>query len=513
MSHFPPDFHFKNFSAETLKTEKTDIVVLPIFEKNITSESYSYINKTTFSFITKTLKNENFEGKPGETLLLLNTPEIKASRILLVGAGTLEKFDLATLKVLIKSATQAVKTYGNAVFLLPLKEELPTIENVSYYTARLSAEMIINSLYQFTAYQSEKNAPKTPALKSITLGFFKDIDKTSELSSKLGLLHGQAIGMATSYVRDLGNTPGNDLTPEDLAEKARELAKTSPKTSVKILDEKTLAKKKMFGLLSVGKGSVEPPRMILLEYKGGKKSDPTLALVGKGITFDAGGISLKPWDHMWDMKMDMLGAGTLLGVLKAVIALELPLNISITIAAAENMPSGSAYKPGDIVKTYSGKTIEILNTDAEGRVVLADALTYAQELYKPKVLIDLATLTGACIVALGHEYSAAITNHQETCNELIQSGKEALDEIWQLPINNNYRKLIKSQIADIANIGPKPQAGSILGAAFLEEFIDEKTHWVHLDIAGTAMGKDATGRPTALLIQYLLRQSHKIPKH
>ena len=163
--------------------------------------------------------------------------------------------------------------------------------------------------------------------------------------------------------------------------------------------------------------------MILLEYKGGKKSDPTLALVGKGITFDAGGISLKPWDHMWDMKMDMLGAGTLLGVLKAAIALELPLNISITIASAENMPSGSAYKPGDIVKTYSGKTIEILNTDAEGRVVLADALTYAQELYKPKVLIDLATLTGACIVALGHEYSAAITNHQKTCNELIKAVK------------------------------------------------------------------------------------------
>jgi leucyl aminopeptidase len=501
--------------------EKTEVLILAIFEKNSAfelSETAKSFNKKSDQFFSKILKNEKFSGKLGETLLLPDLspylPEIKASRILLVGAGSEKDFDLLALKAFIKAATQCAKTYTSALWVLSdLMFKNLSPERSIYYATRVSTETIINTLYQFSHYQSEENAPKAPLLKNIIFAFTQipqNSNKTSqaELESQaaLGLLHGKAIGEAMNYVKDLGNTPGNDLTPNDLAEVAKALAKKSKKVSIKILDEKDLAKKKMLGLLSVGKGSVEPPRMILLEYKGGKKSDPILALVGKGITFDAGGISLKPWDHMWDMKMDMLGAGTLLGVLKVAIELALPLNISVTIAAAENLPSGSAYKPGDIVRTYSGKTIEILNTDAEGRVVLADAISYAQELYKPKILIDIATLTGACIVALGHEYTAAITNHQETCNDLVQAGKEALDEIWQLPLNANFRKLVKSNIADVANIGPKPQAGSILGAAFLENFILKDTHWVHLDIAGTAMGKNASGRPVALLVQYLLNQ-------
>jgi leucyl aminopeptidase len=505
------------------KGEKFDVMILPLFQKlqkNEQNPAFELSNISKFfdqkidKNFSKILKNENFTGKLGEVLLLpdLSTyfPKINISRVLFIGAGSQENFDLVELKKLIKSAILAIKNYPHALLILSdilsdikTPSDSKSSTSSSYANIRISTETVLNTLYQFSHYQSPENAASAPLLEKITFGLSPSEENSSIQEAKLGLLHGQAIGKAMNYVKDLGNTPGNELTPNDLAEVAKALAKKSKKVSIKVLDEKDLAKKKMLGLLSVGKGSAEPPRMILLNYKGGKKSDPTLALVGKGITFDAGGISLKPWEHMWDMKMDMLGAGTLLGVLKAAIELDLPLNFSVTIAAAENLPSGSAYKPGDIVRTYSGKTIEILNTDAEGRVVLADAITYAQELYEPKILIDVATLTGACIVALGHEYTAAITNHQETCDDLIQAGKQALDEVWQLPLNNNLRKLVKSSIADVANIGPKPQAGSILGAAFLENFIQKDTHWVHLDIAGTAMGKEASGRPVALLVQYL----------
>ena len=478
----------------TEKLEKTEVLILPVFEKKSGPYFLFSLEKEAEEFCLKTLKQEQFLGKPHETLMILHLPHPQTKRILCLGCGELEKLDLDTLRQGLKKALPLVSQYSQAAFALPKGLS-------AYFSVRISTEIILHSLYQFSQYQSKENAPKVPSLNKFS--FIAQATKEAEK----GLHHGKIIGDAMNYVRDLGNTPGNDLTPEHLAQAARNLAKKSKKVSLKVLDEKDLAKKKMHGLLSVGKGSENPPRMILLNYKGGKKTDPHLAFVGKGITFDAGGISIKPWENMWDMKMDMLGAGTLLGLLKAAIELDLPLNLSFTLAAAENLPSGSAYKPGDILKTYSGKTIEVLNTDAEGRVVLSDAITYAQELYQPKTLIDVATLTGACISALGHEYSAAITNHQETCNDLLQAGKEALDEAWQLPLNNSFRKLVKSSIADLANLGPKGQAGSILGAAFIEAFVEEEVHWVHLDIAGTAMGKEATGRPLPLLVQYLLNQS------
>ncbi len=472
--------------------EKIEVLVLPVFEKKSGLKILFPLEKKVADFCLSQCKQEYFSGKLNETLMVWDIPHFPAKRVLCLGCGELEKFELDTLKTVLQKACDLIKVYENASLALP---DLPT-----YAMTRLATETMLYHLYQFSRYQSEDYAPSAPRLRKI---HFLVSDKKA---AERGIAHGSIIGNAMNYVRDLGNTPGNDMTPEDLAKEARHLAKTSKKVSLKILDEKDLAKKKMLALLAVGKGSENPPRMILLHYQGGKKTDPHFAFVGKGITFDAGGISIKPWEHMWDMKMDMLGAGTLLGMLKAVIELELPLNLSVTISTAENLPSGSAYKPGDIIKTYSGKTIEVLNTDAEGRVVLSDAITYAQELYQPKTLIDIATLTGACVVALGHEYSAAITNHQETCDQLIQAGKTALDEIWQLPINDRYRKLIKSSIADLANIGPKMQAGTITGAAFIEAFVHKEVHWVHLDIAGTAIGKEASGRPLPLLVQYLLNQ-------
>jgi leucyl aminopeptidase len=483
------------FSA-TATLEKTDVLVLPVFEKKKAEAYFAYpLEKETESFCHQKFKQEQFSGKIHETLMLLDVPHFKSTRILFIGAGDEKSFDLKGLKTLIKKATSLIKHYSQATFALP---HLPP-----YFAVRISTEAVIDGLYQFSHYQSEENAAKAPALKKVHF-LTSAVEEATE-----GLTHGKIIGEATRYVKDLGNTPGNEMTPAHLVEEAKRLAKKSKKISLKVLDEKELLKRKMLGLLSVGKGSANPPRMILLNYKGGKKTDPHLALVGKGITFDSGGISLKPGDHMWDMKMDMLGAGTLLGVLQAAVELNLPLNFSVTLAAAENMPSGQAYKPGDVVRTYSGKTIEVLNTDAEGRVVLSDAITYAQELYRPERLIDLATLTGACITALGHEYTGAITNHQPTCDEILAAGKEALDEAWQLPINDNFRKLVKSSIADLANIGPKGQAGTIIGAAFIEAFVDKNVHWVHLDIAGTAMGKEASGRPVAMMVQYLLNQLKK----
>jgi leucyl aminopeptidase len=480
-------------TTETL--QKTEVLVLPVFEKKSEVHFAYPLGKEAEAFCHQLFKQEQFSGKLNETLMLFGVPHLKATRLLCIGCGEAKSFDLKDLKTIVKKATSLIKSYSSATFALP--------DLSAYSAARITTEALIDGLYQFTHYQSEENAPKAPALKKVSL-----LTSTPG-EAETGISHGKIIGEATRYVKDLGNTPGNEMTPAHLAEEAKKLAKKSKKISLKILDEKDLLKKKMLGLLSVGKGSINPPRMILLNYKGGKKTDPHLALVGKGITFDSGGISLKPGDHMWDMKMDMLGAGTLLGVLQAAVLLNLPLNISVTIAAAENMPSGNAYKPGDIVRTYSGKTIEVLNTDAEGRVVLSDAVTYAQELYQPERLIDIATLTGACITALGHEYTGAITNHQPTCDAILEAGKAALDEAWQLPINDNFRKLVKSAIADLANMGPKGQARTIIGAAFIEAFVDKTVHWVHLDIAGTAMGKEASGRPVAMLVQYLLNQVNK----
>jgi leucyl aminopeptidase len=465
---------------------KIDIWVIPVFE----DLSIPHLDGETASFCHEVLKQEPFPLKHGETLLLLHPAPLPKARLLFVGAGKSQDFSLESLKQWIKKAYSGFKKYERIGICPP---NLP-----AFSTGKIIAESILAASYHFSRYHSEPE--KRSYLKTVSV-FSDEANATQS-----GLTQGDVVGQAVNYVRDLGNTPSNDLIPQDLVKEAQRLSKNSKKVSLTVLNEKDLLKKKMFGLLSVGQGSVHPPRMILIQYKGGKKTDPHLAFVGKGITFDAGGISIKPAENMDAMKMDMLGAGTLLGLLQAVIELELPLNLSFTLAAAENMPSGSAYKPGDILKTYSGTTIEVLNTDAEGRVALSDALTYAQERFKPETLIDLATLTGACITALGHEYTAAITNHQPTCNALLEAGKQALDEAWPLPLNDNFRKMVKSHIADLANIGPKGQAGTIMGAAFLEHFIQKDVAWVHLDIAGTAMGKEATGRPLPLLIQYLLNR-------
>ena len=317
----------------------------------------------------------------------------------------------------------------------------------------------------------------------------------------------QALSTGMNFTKDLGNMPGNICTPIYLAEQAEELTKTCDKLSVKVLDEEELEKLGMGAFVSVAKGSVESGKLVVLEYKGADDANEAPhILVGKGITFDTGGISLKPGPLMDEMKYDMCGAASVLGTLKAITQLDAKINLVCLLACAENMPAGHASKPGDIVTSMSGITIEILNTDAEGRLVLCDTLSYAEQ-FKPASVVDIATLTGACIIALGDAASAVMGNNDEVVNALLAAGQEANDKAWQLPLWDEYQEQIDSPFADVQNIGGKG-AGSITAACFLSRFTKDYP-WAHLDIAGTAWvsggkNKGATGRPVPLLLNYLL---------
>lgn len=321
---------------------------------------------------------------------------------------------------------------------------------------------------------------------------------------------GAAIAKGTSLCRDLGNFPGNVCTPSYLAKEAKRLARGNKQLSCKILEEKDMKALGMGSLLSVSAGSDEPAKLIQLEYKGAAKSQKPTVLVGKGITFDTGGISLKPGAGMDEMKFDMCGAASVLGTMQTLIELALPINVVAIVAASENMPNGHATKPGDIVTSMAGLTIEVLNTDAEGRLVLCDALTYAER-FKPRAVIDVATLTGACVIALGKHATGLYSNNDALAAELINAGNTAGDKAWQMPLWDEYQQQLNSNFADIANIGGR-EAGSVTAACFLSRFT-KKYDWAHLDIAGTAWlsggQKGATGRPVSLLVQYLINQNSK----
>jgi len=319
------------------------------------------------------------------------------------------------------------------------------------------------------------------------------------------LNNGQTIGRAINFCKDLGNHPANVCTPTYLAEQAKHIVADNSASKCTILEEETMQQLGMHSLLSVSKGSILKPKLIVIDYQGGDKDDQPIALVGKGVTFDTGGISLKPGARMDEMKYDMCGAATVLAVAKAVIELKLRINLVVVVPAVENMPSDRASKPGDIVKSMNGKTIEILNTDAEGRLILCDAMTYVIKEFQPKTMIDVATLTGACIVALGHHLSGLYSNDDKLRQQLLDAGVAAGDEAWAMPLGDKFSKQLESPFADLANIGG-PTAGSVTAAAFLQEFVED-VPWAHFDIAGTAWetggNKGATGRPVALLVRYL----------
>ena len=490
------EFIVKSARPETLKTAT---LVIAVGEGHKLGETAKAIDNASAGAISALLKRGDLAGKLGQTLLAHNLPNLKAERVLLVGSGKEAELSDRQLRKMLTAAYGVLKTLGGSDALLALGD-VQVKGRDAYGKARLIVESLVDGGYQFDRFKSEKAGAK--ALKKLTLLS----DKADQAEVERAAQHAQAIARGMAFTRDLGNLPPNLCHPSYLAEEAKTLGKTYKNLKVEILDEKKLKELGAGAFLAVAQGSDQPPRLIVLNYQGGKKTDKPFVLVGKGITFDTGGISLKPGQGMDEMKYDMCGAASVFGTLKAVLELQLPINLVCLLACAENMPSGGATRPGDIVTSMSGQTVEILNTDAEGRLVLCDTLTYAER-FKPQAVIDIATLTGACIVALGSHTSALMGNDDDLVQQLLKAGQAADDRAWQLPLFDEYQEQLDSPFADIANIGG-PKAGSITAGCFLSRFA-KKYHWAHLDIAGTAWisgGKEkgATGRPVPLLTQYLL---------
>lgn len=483
-----------------IEKQKTSLLVVPV-DKTGLSDAATAIDKASDGLLTSVLKRGDLTYKAGKTLLLPYIPQASCEQVLLVatGDGETEVKEQDYLKV--------VKAIASQLGSSSVKDVIVSVDGIKvadkdqYWKVRQLVEAIEYSLYRFDDFKS-KPAPDASLGKVTVL-----TDRKGTAPSKKAVAQGQAIASGRNIARTLGNLPGNICHPTYLADQAKALAKGSGKLTTKVLGETEMLKLGMNSLLSVGNGSAQESKLILMDYKGGKKGDQPVVLLGKGITFDTGGISLKPGAAMDEMKFDMCGAASIMGVMDTIVQLRLPLNIIGMVAAAENMPSSTATRPGDIVTSMSGRTIEILNTDAEGRLVLCDALTYAERL-KPKAVVDVATLTGACVIALGHHTTGLLSNNDKLAEQLLTASKDAADKAWRLPIGEEYDAQLDSNFADMANIGGRP-GGTITAACFLARFT-ESYPWAHLDIAGTAWssGKDkgASGRPVPLLTQYLLNQ-------
>jgi len=473
------------------------------------------LNKNTIEYINKILKQEELDQETNinKSILLFNVPNLAATRLLLISTGKQHKLSDLQFIEMIKTITSNLKQFNiNNVALC--------INNCNVKNGTFSWQIYQTILtlqyhfYVFDEYKSKKN-PKKHKITTIDL----IIDNQQMSDATLAYNQALAVGNSCKLAKDLANTPPNVCTTNFMAKTAIDLSKKSSKIKLTILEKKDLEKLNMGAFLSVAQGSLQPPKLICLEYKGykgnGSKNDPNnlpIVLIGKGITFDTGGNSLKPANSMVGMKYDMCGAATVLGLINFAVSMQLNLNIVGIIATAENMPGRHASRPDDVVTTMSGITVEILNTDAEGRLILCEALTYCKK-FNPKAVIDIATLTGACAAALGQYYSGLFSNNQKLADQLALAGMKSGDKVWQLPMTEEYYKQIDSDIADIANIGG-PHAGSITAACFLAKFA-ENYEWAHLDIAGTAyhaegkINRYATGRPIPMLAQYLMDQVTK----
>lgn len=494
------------FTAKAIDPIKqaTQCLVVASYEGIKLSTSASAINAADAQQLEALLKREGFQGKAGQSLLLLNPQGIAAERLLVLGFGALKDGHVS-----IDNYRRAIQKIGEALRPTTCTEITLALADVSVaqqdigWQARQVAESL--SLLDYRADKlKSKPAELSLQLKKVIFG----ATKTQIATATKGLIIGQAIGKGVNLARGLGDLPGNICTPTYLANEAKRLAQKQPKLTVNVLEEKQMKELGMGSLLSVAAGSDQPAKLIVLEYKGSSKKQPPIALVGKGITFDTGGISLKPGAAMDEMKYDMCGAASVLGTFQTLLELQPPINVIGVIAASENMPNGNATKPGDIVTSMSGQTIEILNTDAEGRLVLCDALTYTER-FNPKAVVDIATLTGACVIALGNHATGLFSNNDDLAKALLKAGEESADRAWQMPLWDDYQKQLDSNFADIANIGGR-EAGSVTAACFLSRFA-KKFAWAHLDIAGTAWrsggAKGATGRPVTMLVQYLLNQA------
>ncbi|WP_409523428.1 leucyl aminopeptidase [Nitrincola sp. MINF-07-Sa-05] len=490
--------NFEIVNGKAAKIE-TGCLIVAVEANASLSPAAAALDKASKGYISDLIETGDITGKTGEQVLLHKLPGVAAKRVMIVGVGSSEERKDRHYRKLIKAVDATLLKSGITQVVFAL-DGLASASDDVYRQTRLLVEWVSTDFYQYDTTKSKK----AEAIKLEQISILLSDDDT-ELGES-ALLDGVAIANGINTARELGNLPGNICTPSYLAERAIALAEEFDSIEVEILDEEAMGELGMNSLLSVGKGSAQPSRLIVIKYSGDDSGSDPHVLIGKGITFDTGGISLKPGANMDEMKFDMCGAASVIGTAEAIAEMQLPINVVVIVAAAENMPSDRASKPGDVVTTLSGQTVEILNTDAEGRLVLCDALTYAKR-FNPASVVDVATLTGACIIALGHHATGLMSNNEELADSLLQAGDYASDRAWPLPLWDDYQELLDSNFADIANIGGR-SAGTITAGCFLSRFTKEY-RWAHLDIAGVAWNsngkeKGATGRCVPLLSQYLV---------
>jgi leucyl aminopeptidase len=494
------EFSVKSGSPEK---QRSACIVVGVYEPRRLSPIGEQLDRISDGYISNLLRRGDLEGKPGQMLLLHHVPNVLSERVLLVGCGKERELDDKQYKQIISKTISTLNDTGSMEAVCFLTE-LHVKGRNTYWKVRQAVETTQDSLYTFDQLKTKKSEARRPLRKIVF-----NVPTRRELTiGETAVEHGLAISHGQKLCKDVANMPPNICNPAYLGEQAEALEANFDNIKVNLIGEKQMEELGMHSYLAVGRGSVNESIMSVIEYQGAAKGKAPIVLVGKGLTFDSGGISLKPGEGMDEMKYDMGGAAGVIGTMRAVAEMQLPINVVAILAGCENMPSSNAYRPGDILTTMSGQTVEVLNTDAEGRLVLCDALTYVER-FDPETVIDVATLTGACIIALGHHTSGLLANHNPLAHDLLKASELSGDRAWQLPLWDEYQEQLESPFADFTNLGGRA-AGTITAACFLARFT-KKYQWAHLDVAGTAWrsgkNKGATGRPVAMLTQYLLNRA------
>ncbi|EDQ01144.1 leucyl aminopeptidase [Shewanella benthica] len=495
------EFSVKSGSPEK---QRSACIVVGVYEPRRLSGIAEQLDKISKGYISNLLRRGDLEGKPGQMLLLHHVPNVLSERVLLVGCGKERELDERQYKQIINKTITTLNETGSMEAVCFLTE-LHVKGRDTYWKVREAVETTRNSLYNFDVLKTNKEETRRPLRKLIF-----NVPTRRELAvGERAIEHGMAVSAGMHLCRDVANMPPNICNPAYLASQARQMGEVCEKLTVTTLGEEQMAKLGMDSYLAVGRGSANESIMTVMEYKGAVDStQKPIVLIGKGLTFDSGGISLKPGEAMDEMKYDMGGAAGVIGTMKALCDLNLKINVIGILAGCENMPSSNAYRPGDILTTMSGQTVEVLNTDAEGRLVLCDVLTYVER-FDPELVVDTATLTGACVIALGKHASGLFSSHNPLAHELLNAGEQSGDRAWRLPLWDVYQEHLESPFADMTNLGGRP-AGAITAACFLSRFT-KKYNWAHLDVAGTAWNsganKGSTGRPVPLLTQFLINRA------
>lgn len=496
------EFSVKSGSPEK---QRSACIVVGVFEPRRLTPVAEQLDEISGGYISNLLRRGDLEGKAGQMLLLHHVPNILSERVLLVGCGKERELDERQYKQIIARTISNLNETGSMEAVCFLTE-LHVKGRDTYWKVRQAVEATQDCLYTFTQLKTKKDEPRRPLRKMV----FNVPTRRELATGERAINHGLAVATGVKICKDVANMPPNICNPRYLLEQATKLAEQHESVTVDSVDEKQMEELGMQSYLAVGRGSENESIMTLIHYKGAANpAQAPVVLVGKGLTFDSGGISIKPSEAMDEMKYDMGGAAGVLGAMASIAELNLPINVIGVLAGCENMPDANAYRPGDILTTMSGQTVEVLNTDAEGRLVLCDALTYVER-FNPELVVDVATLTGACVIALGKHASAVLSNHNPLAHELISASEQSSDKAWRLPLWDEYQEQIESPFADMANIGGRP-AGTITAACFLSRFT-KKYHWAHMDVAGTAWVsggkvKGSTGRPVPMLTQFVMNRA------